>query len=90
MESPPEFRIGPFSMGDVIALGGVLVATGALWAQVQVISKEQDRTAQRLMALEQVVPSEYVRRQDYREDVRELKQALSRIETKLDGKVDRP
>jgi len=89
MSDDKEFRVGPFSIGDIIALGGVLAMTGALWAQVQVIAKDQDRMATRLQALEQVVPSEYIRRQDYREDMRELKQALSRIEAKLDGKVDK-
>jgi hypothetical protein len=89
MDEQKEFRIGPFSIGDIIALGGVLAMTGALWAQVQVIAKDQDRMATRLQALEQVVPSEYIRRQDYREDMRELKQALSRIESKIDGKVDK-
>lgn len=89
MEEEKDFRLGPFSLGDLIALAGVLMACGALWAQVQVIAKEQDRVASRLMALEQVVPSEYVRRQDYREDVRELKEAVLRIESKLDQKVDK-
>jgi hypothetical protein len=89
MNGQREFRVGPFSIGDIIALGGVLAMTGALWAQVQVIAKDQDRMATRLQALEQVVPSEYIRRQDYREDMRELKQALSRIEAKIDGKADK-
>jgi hypothetical protein len=85
----PEFRIGPFSIGDIIALGGVLVASGALWSQVQVVAKEQDRQALRLQALEQVIPSDYVRRVEYREDIREIKNLMQRIESKLDGKADR-
>jgi hypothetical protein len=85
----PEFRIGPFSIGDIIALGGVLVASGALWSQVQVVAKEQDRQALRLQALEQVIPSDYVRRVEYREDIREIKTLMQRIENKLDGKADR-
>lgn len=89
MDEYRDFRLGPFSIGDIIALGGVLVATGALWTQVQVLQREQDRVALRLQSLEQVVPSEYIRRQDYREDMRELKESLTRIEAKLDGKVDK-
>jgi hypothetical protein len=85
----PEFRIGPFSIGDIIALGGVLIASGALWSQVQVLAKEQDRQAMRLQALEQVIPSDYVRRVEYREDIREIKNLMQRIESKLDGKADR-
>jgi hypothetical protein len=85
----PEFKLGPFSLGDIIALGGVLVACGALWSQVQVVAKEQDRQAMRLQALEQVIPSDYVRRVEYREDIREIKSLMQRIENKLDGKADR-
>jgi hypothetical protein len=89
MDDSREFRIGPFSLGDIIALGGVLVACGALWSQVQVVAKEQDRQAMRLQALEQVIPSDYVRRVEYREDIREIKSLMQRIENKLDGKADR-
>jgi len=89
MEDQKEFRLGPFTVGDMIALGGVTVVCGMMWADLQVVKKDSDRMALRLQALEQVVPSEYVRRQDYRDDVRELKDALSRIEAKLDGKVDK-
>ena len=84
-----EFRLGPFSIGDIIALGGVLVLSGALWSQVQVVAKEQDRQAMRLQALEQIIPSDYVRRTEYREDIREIKALMQRIEGKLDGKADR-
>jgi hypothetical protein len=89
MDEQKEFRIGPFSIGDIIALGGVLVLSGALWSQVQVVAKEQDRQALRLQALEQVIPSDYVRRIEYREDIREIKALMQRIEAKLDGKVDK-
>lgn len=84
-----EFRFGPLSVGDLIALGGVLFMSGALWFQVGLMQKEQERIGQRVSALEQVVPSEYVRRQDYREDVREIKDMLRRIEVELKTKQDR-
>lgn len=84
-----EVRIGPLSIGDMIALGSVLFMGGALWFQVGLMAKEQERLGQRISALEQVVPSEYVRRQDYREDVREIKELLRRIEVKVDSKVDK-
>jgi hypothetical protein len=86
----PEFRVGPLSMGDLIALGAVVFMSGALWFQVGLLQKEQERMGARLAALEQVVPSEYVRRQDYREDVREIKDMLRRIEVDLKTKQDRP
>lgn len=90
MTEQVEFKIGPLSTGDLIALAGVVFMSGALWFQVGLMQKEQERLGQRIGALEQVVPSEYVRRQDYREDVREIKELLRRIEVKVDGKADKP
>ena len=84
-----EFRLGPFSIGDIIALGAVLISAGAMYANLSIVMKEQDRQAARLQALEQIVPSEYVRRNEYREDWRDIKLTLARIETKLDTKVDK-
>lgn len=85
-----EFRMGVFSTGDLLALAAVVFAAGASWFQISAIGKMQDRTDTRLQALEQLIPSNYVQRPEYREDLRELKAALQRIETKLDGKADRP
>lgn len=84
-----EFRLGPLSVGDIIALGGVAAMSGALWFQVGLMQKEQERMNVRLSALEQVVPSDYVRREDYREDAREIKDLLRRIEVELKSKQDR-
>lgn len=85
-----ELRLfGLLSPGDLIALAGVAAMGGAMWFQVGIMQTEQRRHGERLSALEQVIPSEYVRRQDYREDVREIKELLRRIEVKVDGKVDR-
>lgn len=90
-ESPAqEFRLGVLSAGDLIALAGVLFMSGALWFQVNLMATEQERMGSRISALEQVIPSEYVRRQDYREDVKEIKELLRRIEVKVDSKVDKP
>lgn len=89
-ENGTEFRIGWFTAGDLIALAGVVFMSGALWFQVNLMAAEQARMGTRISALEQVVPNEYVRRQDYREDVKEIKELLRRIEVKVDGKVDRP
>lgn len=88
-EEPREIRVGPFTVGDMIALAGVAAVAGAMYLQVGLLQREQERMGERLSALEQVVPSEYVRRQDYREDVREIKDLLLRIEVKVDSKADR-
>lgn len=97
MSDDREFRIGPFSTGDLIALGSVIFMSGALWWRVAALESSQarflaedDRLLMRIQAVEQVIPSEYVRRQDYREDMREVKEYLRRIDSKLDSKVDKP
>jgi hypothetical protein len=99
-EERPEFRVGPFSAGDIIALGGVAFASGALWFQVGMLQREQaqheaasavekSRITDRVQALEQAIPSGYVRRDEYREDAKEIKAALGRIELELKTKADK-
>ncbi len=96
MAAPDEFRIGPFSLGDLIALGGVIFMTGALWWRVAALERdrvieisEHERISVRIQSLEQLIPSSYVRREDYREDMRELKAVMQRVEAKIDEKADR-
>jgi hypothetical protein len=36
------------------------------------------------------MPARYVRREDYRDDMAEIKSLLSKISDKLDNKVDKP
>lgn len=36
------------------------------------------------------MPTRYVRREDYRDDMAEIKNLLSKISDKLDNKVDKP
>ena len=97
MSLSDEFRIGPFSIGDLIALGGVVFMSGALFWRVAALEREDtrqqadsERVVLRLQSLEQVIPSNYIRREDYREDMREIKTLLQRVEAKIDGKADRP
>ena len=96
-DHPDQFRLGPFTLGDLIALGGVVFMSGALWWRVAALEREDgrqvtehDRIILRLQSLEQIIPSAYVRREDYREDVSRIEQSLLRIESKIDGKQDRP
>lgn len=49
------------------------------------ISKTLDRLDDDFRA----IPSKYVSKADYRDDMQDIKSALNRIEDKLDGKVDR-
>jgi hypothetical protein len=91
-----SFSLGPFSTGDLIALGSVVFMSGALWFRVASLEREDarhageaDRIVQRIQALEQVIPSNYVRRDEYREDVREIKALLQTITVELKTKVDK-
>jgi len=89
VSAPQEFRIGPFSMGDLIALAGVFFSAGVLWVQVEMQSKENERQDQAIAVLQRGMASDYVRRSDYREDVREIKDLLRQISDKVDKKVDK-
>lgn len=84
-----EFRLGVFSTGDLIALAGFIFAAGALWVQVEMQARMNDRQDQSIAALQQAMAGDYVRRADYREDVREIKELLRAIDSKVDGKVDK-
>jgi hypothetical protein len=96
IEGKRAFAIGPFSVGDLIALGSVVFMSGALWFRVASLEREDtrqegeaDRIVARIQALEQVIPSNYVRRDEYREDVREIKALLQTITVELKTKVDK-
>jgi hypothetical protein len=96
-EEETEFRLGPFTLGDLIALGGVVFMSGALWWRVAALEREDirheteyDRMVNRVQSLEQFIPSNYVRRDEYREDIRELKEILYQISTDMKSKVDKP
>jgi hypothetical protein len=99
-EKTPPFTVGIFTTGDLIALASVIFMSGALWIRVGILERdandherqsraESDRLISRLQALEQVIPTNYVRRDEYREDAREIKAALARIEVELKTKVDK-
>jgi hypothetical protein len=65
------------------------VIAGVMWQQVQDVRAEaralrEDRDQQMRESFE------YVRRAEYRDDVRELKQLLQQVNEKLDRKVDKP
>lgn len=91
MEASKEFRIGPFNTGDLIALGTGVFFAGTLWWRVATLERdyaqaiaERDKMSARVQTIEQLMPNNYVRREDYREDMRELKALMLRIEQKID------
>jgi hypothetical protein len=53
-----------------------------LWGAVKELKAD-------LAALREDLPKEYVAKDDYREDIREIKALLERIFEKLDAKVDK-
>ena len=74
--------------------------SGALWIRVGILERdandherqsqvESDRLVNRLHALEQVVPQNYVRRDEYREDVREIKALLQQLTADIKSKADK-
>ena len=53
-----------------------------LWGAVKELKSD-------LAALREDLPKEYVAKDDYREDIREIKAMLAKIFEKLDAKVDK-
>jgi hypothetical protein len=95
-EDSRGFALGPFSTGDLIALGSVVFMSGALWFRVATLEREDgrhqeetERIVLRIQSLEQVIPSNYVRRDEYREDVREIKALLQQITVEMRQKADK-
>lgn len=66
--------------------GGILTVLGwfarEVWTAVQELKRD-------LSLLREVLPSTYVARNDYRTDIRELKEMLDKIFDRLDGKADK-
>ena len=69
------------AFGLVGALGGFIVK--AMWDAI-------DKLRRDLAELNAQIAREYVRRDDYRDDITEIKGLLSRIFDKLDEKADKP
>ena len=69
-----------------LVMGCVLTVLGwfarELWAAVKELKTD-------LAKLREEIPMKYVHRDEYREDMREIKNMLSRIFDKIDSKVDK-
>jgi len=68
------------------AIGGVMMLSGwvlrAVWDAIKSLRND-------LRELEREIPSVYVRRDEYREDLRDIKDMLRHISDKLDEKQDK-
>ena len=69
-----------------LVLGGVMSVIGwfarVLWYAVDELKKD-------LSKLREELPKEYVGKDDYRQDVRELKEMLNKLFDRLDAKADK-
>jgi triphosphoribosyl-dephospho-CoA synthetase len=68
------------------ALGGVMMLSGWIFRAgwTSMVSLRED-----LRMLEREIPHMYIRREEYREDMREVKEMLRHISSKLDDKADK-
>jgi hypothetical protein len=85
-------------MMDNQALFNIAVACAgglALWvlnSMTRQIQKQDDKITlleERLSNLKDTLPHDYVQKQDYREDIKEVKEILRQIFDKLDNKQDK-
>lgn len=77
-----------WAIGVVGSLGGFIVK--AMWDAIKDLRKENTRLSETISALSDKIGREYVRRDDYRDDINEMKGMLMRIFDKLDEKADKP
>lgn len=68
----------------VVAVAGFL-AVFVFYQVMQRLQKLEDALA----ALEKALPHDYVQKDDYRSDIKEVKDILRQIFDKLDGKADK-
>ena len=69
-----------FAFGAILMLSGWVLRT--IWDAVNNLKKD-------LQELERNLPDTYVRRDDYRDDMKEVKDILHAIFNKLDNKADK-
>ena len=75
-----EMQVLDWVYNAILLVGGYLLRT--LWEAVQELKSD-------LAKLREELPKDYVARDDYRADVKELKEMLQRLFDKIDGKADK-
>jgi uncharacterized coiled-coil DUF342 family protein len=75
-----EMQVLDWVYNAILLVGGYLLRT--LWEAVQELKSD-------LAKLREELPKDYVARDDYRSDVKELKEMLQRLFDKIDNKVDK-
>lgn len=87
--SEKEFRIGWFSIGDLISLGAVLAFAGVMYQQGLQNTKDIELLRQEQITQRQMLSDRVVLKDDYRDDIREIKQLLKDLNGKVDSKADK-
>ena len=75
-----EMQVLDWVYNAILLVGGYLLRT--LWEAVQELKSD-------LAKLREELPKEYVARDDYRSDIKEMKEMLQRLFDKIDGKADK-
>jgi len=75
-----EMQVLDWVYNAILLVGGYLLRT--LWEAVQELKSD-------LAKLREELPKDYIARDDYREDIREIKALLNKMYEKLDGKADK-
>ena len=76
-----------WSVGLIGALLGVICR--AMWEAIKDLRLDNARLSDAISIMSDKIGREYVRRDDYRDDITEMKGMLIRIFDKLDEKVDK-
>ncbi|MEM6907165.1 MAG: hypothetical protein AAF494_00680 [Pseudomonadota bacterium] len=74
-------------------LGAVIAVVSAMWTMLRgerkAAKEDHSKLAERVSQIELTVAGNYVPREEYNENFRELKRSLERIEEKLGSKADK-
>lgn len=97
MSTPEENKHDRAAIGRMVfdaALAIIVAATGyyvsGIAAKLEKLDQADTQIRAEAAARAERLPLEYVRKEEYRADIAEIKRILERIETKVDRKQDRP
>lgn len=87
--SEREFRLGWFSVGDLISLAAALGFAGIMYQQGLQNTKDIELLRQEQQTQRQMLSDRVVLKDDYRDDILEIKQLLKDLNGKVDSKADK-
>ena len=89
MTGEKEFRLGWFSLGDLISLATVVFFAGVIWFQTQQNTTDIEALRAEQAIQRQMLMDRFVLKDDYHDDIREIKELLRDVNAKLDSKADK-